>query len=775
MTLGPLLVRVAPVSVPMTLDAIASRTSRDVRWYTKQMSSHGKCDRWAEALLLLPQMREEHIMPNVVTYSVLISACEKGRQADNALQLFGLMHRDGLVPDVIIYSALISACEKGAKWQHALHLLGQVRESRLSPNVITYSAAVSACEKGEQWQLGLRLLAEMREQSLEPNLFTYNAAISACHKCRRWEQALNLLHEMQQQGLKPDVISCGAAISACGEGGRWDFALQLLGDMHSCCVRPNVIAHNAAIGACVKGEQWEVAMWLLAHMALQPNVFTYSAAISACEKGKRWEDVFVLLLQLRLQELEPDVAVYNTAMSAFEKLDHWEHVLWLLVEMPSRRLEPDVATHSIAISACTKGDLWEQALSLFRDLSSRSLATNVITHGAAIHACKQSGQWLLALDLLTEMKQKGLEPGVIIYGGVVTTFKQWIRTLNMMTDMKRARIQPDMFTHNEIVSTGEWDWALQLLVKMRREGLEATGLNYGAVMSAMNVAGCWQRALIVMRNAYLAWVGSKRSEARTHIVSDGSAAVGLESPLQLDAAVHVLKEGTWMIAALKPSGVPTEIFLDRIKSHLKANGYRGSITRVSRLDFMTSGVLVVALGDETSAAANLVRAQFAGRLVSKEYLCLCAGETLGYFGSSGEVKSRLCTSQRRDGSCQVYVSHRGQEAHTQYKVLGDYKPIVERDARHSPLDHSGVIILLVVKLLTGRRHQIRTHLQSIGRPLVSDQTYNARRFWHDTTWCARMFLHCRTVELSDLMGPFVAKAPLLEDLQLAMTNLRHAN
>ena len=52
----------------------------------------------------------------------------------------------GLLPDVITYSAAISACEKGHKPHQALHLLQELQLRGLLPNVITYSAAISACE-----------------------------------------------------------------------------------------------------------------------------------------------------------------------------------------------------------------------------------------------------------------------------------------------------------------------------------------------------------------------------------------------------------------------------------------------------------------------------------------------------------------------------------------------------------------------------------------------------------------------------------------------------
>jgi len=53
------------------------------------------------------------VVPGVITYSASISACEKGKQTERALEVFKGMSWQGVVPDVITCSALISTCEKG--------------------------------------------------------------------------------------------------------------------------------------------------------------------------------------------------------------------------------------------------------------------------------------------------------------------------------------------------------------------------------------------------------------------------------------------------------------------------------------------------------------------------------------------------------------------------------------------------------------------------------------------------------------------------------------
>ncbi|CAK0798080.1 unnamed protein product, partial [Prorocentrum cordatum] len=58
-----------------------------VRWYTQQISALGKRKQWRQALDLLAEMRAGGVRPNVITYSALISACERSGQPERSLEL----------------------------------------------------------------------------------------------------------------------------------------------------------------------------------------------------------------------------------------------------------------------------------------------------------------------------------------------------------------------------------------------------------------------------------------------------------------------------------------------------------------------------------------------------------------------------------------------------------------------------------------------------------------------------------------------------------------
>ena len=62
---------------------------------------------------IFASMEHERVQLDLITYNSLISACEKGKNPERALEFFASMEHQRVQPDVITYNSLICACEKG--------------------------------------------------------------------------------------------------------------------------------------------------------------------------------------------------------------------------------------------------------------------------------------------------------------------------------------------------------------------------------------------------------------------------------------------------------------------------------------------------------------------------------------------------------------------------------------------------------------------------------------------------------------------------------------
>ncbi len=164
---------------------------------------------------------------------------------------------------------------------------------------------------------------------------------------------------------------------------------------------------------------------------------------------------------------------------------------------------------------------------------------------------------------------------------------------------------------------------------------------------------------------------------------------------------------------------------------------------VHRLDKGTSGVILVA---RTEAAHRSLAHQFASRTVEKVYLALVEGRVAAEQGVIHRPIERDPVRRTR----MTARTGRGREALTEYRVLERFEKFT----------------LLEVRIRTGRTHQIRVHLSSIGHPVAGDTLYGAAARPAGMAPLGRPWLHAARIAFtSPASGERVAvEAPLPDEL-----------
>ncbi|OYX63344.1 MAG: pseudouridine synthase [Sphingomonadales bacterium 32-64-17] len=173
-----------------------------------------------------------------------------------------------------------------------------------------------------------------------------------------------------------------------------------------------------------------------------------------------------------------------------------------------------------------------------------------------------------------------------------------------------------------------------------------------------------------------------------------------------DAHLIVVDKPAGMVvhpAAGNPDGTLVNALLHHCAGQLSGIGGVARPGIVHRIDKDTSGLLVVAKSDV--AHEGLAR-QFADHSIGRRYLAVCGGYPNP---AQGTINARLGRSDRDRKKMAVLDnnSSRGKHAITHYKLI-------ER------LDHAS---LIECRLETGRTHQVRVHLSSIGHALLGDPVY----------------------------------------------------
>jgi 23S rRNA pseudouridine1911/1915/1917 synthase len=179
---------------------------------------------------------------------------------------------------------------------------------------------------------------------------------------------------------------------------------------------------------------------------------------------------------------------------------------------------------------------------------------------------------------------------------------------------------------------------------------------------------------------------------------------------------------------------------------------------VHRLDKETSGLVLVAKSDK---AHRKLAEQFSRREVKKTYIALVHGWMKTPKGTINSAISRDLVRRTRMTTRRGLQSKPGREAITHWQVTK------QLEGSH------GKFSLLEVKIETGRTHQIRVHLSSIGHPVAGDTLYGAPRPQSyggtapEVASLERNFLHASGIQFQHPMSnrPLSFQQPLPAELR----------
>ena len=209
-----------------------------------------------------------------------------------------------------------------------------------------------------------------------------------------------------------------------------------------------------------------------------------------------------------------------------------------------------------------------------------------------------------------------------------------------------------------------------------------------------------------------------------------------------DIKKNIIFEDNLLLVINKPHGVPVQggnnvkFNIDLILPILCKNN--SSIRLVHRIDKNTSGLLLLAKSKEV--AQNITKL-FKENKIKKKYLAIVEGKLTKIIGKI----TLPVTKKKIAGMEKMVVDPDSKEkAETNYKVIDSRKGLS----------------LLEVYPKTGRKHQIRVHMQSINHPILGDKKYNKTNHDNKELSSEKMHLHAKEIEFILNNNKYFFKASL---------------
>ena len=248
-----------------------------------------------------------------------------------------------------------------------------------------------------------------------------------------------------------------------------------------------------------------------------------------------------------------------------------------------------------------------------------------------------------------------------------------------------------------------------------------------------------------------------------------------ENVVPEDIPLEIVYEDEYLIVVNKPAGMVSHPAyanytgtlvnaLLHYSTKLSNTNQAGRPGIIHRLDKDTSGLLVVAKDDWTHSK---IAEQFSKHTTVREYHAVCWGR---FPDSKGEISLNIARS-KKDRKKFTTSRSEGKTALTFYEVMEEFE----------------FTSYIKLKLKTGRTHQIRVHLSSIGKPVFGDPTYGGKQIMSGSELpkiksrvqnllniMPRQALHAKTLVF---FHPHLNKttsfnSDLPEDMQLLINNLR---
>lgn len=486
----------------------------DVRVGNCVINMYAKCGSVQEARKVFDGMERK----TVISWTMMIGGYAESGRSHAAFDMFQRMQQEGVKPNQITYMSVLNAFSIPAalEWGKAVHahivnagyesntVVGtalvkmyancgsykdcrQVFEKLVNRDLIAWNTMIGGLAEGGSWEEASEVYHQMQREGTMPNKITYLSIINACANSAALHWGKDIHSRVMKAGFMSDLSVANALISMYARCGSMEDARLVFDKM----VRRDVISWTAMIGGLAKSglstEAWAVFQEMQ-QAGVEPNRVTYMSILNACSSpaalhwGKR------IHLQVMEAGLVADTRVANTLVNMYSTCGSVMDARQVFDRMSKR----DVVAFNAMIGGYAAHSLGKEALKLFNRMEHEGLKPDKVTYINILNACANAGSLEQAREIHTRVVKDGLVSDISVGNALVSTYAKCgsFRDAQLVFEQMNKR---NVISWNAIIGGlaqhGRGHEALQLLEKMKLEGVKPDVVTFVSVLSACSHAG----------------------------------------------------------------------------------------------------------------------------------------------------------------------------------------------------------------------------------------------------------------------------------------------
>ncbi|XP_042485678.1 pentatricopeptide repeat-containing protein At4g30825, chloroplastic isoform X2 [Macadamia integrifolia] len=490
-------------------------------------------------------MLENEVNPNIATFGMLMSLCQKSGNLeeaeftfaqmrsfkllcqsaysamitiytrlglyDKSEEIISLMKEDGVIPNLENWLVLLNAYSQQGKLKEAECILMSMHEAGISQNIVAYNTLITGYGRASDMDVAQSLYQNLQNVGLEPDETTYRSMVEGWGRVDNYSEARWYYKELKRAGFEPNSSNLYTMINLQAKYRDEEGAVETLEDMRKMgCQYSSIL--SSLLQAYEKAGRVDQVPWILKVLdAMEkqkdiiPDTFLFMDILRIYQRCGMPEKLAETYYRILKSGVTWDQELYNCAINCCAHALPLDEISRLFDEMLDHGFAPNNITFNVMLDVYGKARHFKKARKVFWIAKKRGLV-DVISYNTIIAAYGQNKDIKNMISSVQKMQFNGFSVSLEAYNCMLDAYGkegQIEKFRDVLLRMKESKCASDHYTYNIMINIyGEQGWiddVAGVLTELKECGLEPDLCSYNTLIKAYGIAGMVQEAVAVVK------------------------------------------------------------------------------------------------------------------------------------------------------------------------------------------------------------------------------------------------------------------------------------